>query len=76
MKAGKNWKEALVGKYLHGLEQALGRNPRAELDRARASLEKEPEAYLDQAHADASIAWQEGPVRAFEVARKHRRQDR
>ena len=46
--AGARTQEAPRGQaYLRGLQQALGRNPRAELDRARPSLEEELETYLD-----------------------------
>jgi hypothetical protein len=71
-KARNDWSKDRNGQaYLHGLEQILGRNPRANLDRARSSLEKELEAHLDEAHAKAGTSWrQEGPVR---VARPRKR---
>jgi len=49
-KARNDWSKDPHGKgYLDRLEQALGRNPRAHLDRARAQLEKDLEAWLAKA---------------------------
>jgi hypothetical protein len=62
-KAKNDWKAFGNGQaYISRLKQALGRDPRADLDHARASLEEELEGHLDQAHAQAGTSWRQEKV--------------